>query len=558
VGQRVSPCLSTILAFSVSLFAGTAFGYAAGPFVLSGGLNLSISGYGAAGGAVRQSPFNWTVNGDPSLGAYGISLPFSFVLSQDERSFRQPFNQFGASPSWRWATFHAGYRNITWSPYTLGGHTFLGGGVELNPGVLRLGAVFGRFQRAVREDTTAAPAESVDQSPAYRRTGWAVKLGLGRPSNYVDIVFLKAADDSSSLPTRPVRTVLMPAENAVLGLTTRQAIGKALVFNLDAGASVYNRDQASLPLNLGSSGLRLLSRVIQPRVSTTYFLAGRTGLSLTLGGLSAVLQYERVEPEYQSMEANPLTTDLDRLTLAPTLRLWTSRLVLSGSVGSQRDNLLGSKRATTTRLVWSAGVGLYPTPTLGLDVHYANYGTRQSPGTAPVSDSTRLNQVNRSLSVAPRWTFVTGGTAHSLSLTLNQTGLADANNYTRDANNSSSTVAAFSYGLSNTGFSVSAAATWAASASDTTPTNVTGLSLTGAKPLLDGRLDLSLTPSLSRASVSNRPAATTLTVRADATYRPWTAHSFRVGASYLSNRASLPGSQSFSEVEATAGYAFNF
>jgi hypothetical protein len=542
----------------VCLTTGITFGYGVGPLALSGGLNLSVSGYGTAGGAARQSPINWTVSGDPSLAAYGISLPFSFVLSQNERSFRQPFNQFGASPTWRWATFHAGYRNITWSPYTLGGHTILGAGIELNPGLLRLGAVYGQLQRAVREDTIAAPAESVDQTTAYRRTGWAVKLGLGRPSNYLDLVFLRATDDSSSLPFRPVKSVLMPAENAVLGLTTRQAIGKALVFDLDVGASIYNRDQASLPLDLGNSGLRLLSHVIQPRMSTTYFFAGRTGLTLTLGGLSTVLQYERVEPEYQSMGANPLTTDMDRVALAPTLRLWADRLVLSGSVGSQRDNLLGSKRATTSRLVWSAGVGLYPIPTLGLDVHYANYGTRQSAGTAPVNDSTRLNQVNRSLSVAPRWTFITGVTAHSLSLTLNQTGLADANGYTRDANNSSSTVAAFSYGVSNPGFSVSAAATWAANATDTTPTSVTGLSLTAAKPLFGSRLNLSLTPTLSWASVGNRSAATTLTLRADAAYQPRTAHSFRVGASYLSNRASLPGSQSFSEIEATAGYAFNF
>jgi len=550
--------LPAVLLLSLLVTASTVLGYNVGPLALSGGLNLSVSGYAAAGGAARQSPLNWTVSGDPSLGAYGINLPFSFVLSQSERSFRQPFNEFGVSPAWRWATFHLGYRNVTWSPYTLGGHTFLGAGVELNPGLLRLGAVYGQLQRAVREDTVSAPPDSVEQTPAYRRMGWAVKLGWGRPSNYVDVVLLKAVDDSSSLPVRPAKSVLMPAENAVLGLTTRQAIGKALVFDLDVGASVYNRDQAALPLDLGNSGLKFLSRIILPRVSTTYFLAGRTGLTLTLGGLTTALQYERVEPEYQSMGANPLTTDIDRVTLTPSLRVWGDRLLLSGSVGSQRDNLLGSKRATTSRLIWSAGAGLYPTPTLGLDIRYANYGTSQSAGTAPVNDTARLAQVNRSLSVAPRWTLVAGGTAHSLSLSFNQTALADANSFTRDANNSSSTAAAFSYGLSNAGFSASAAATFAASSTDTTPTSVTGVSLTAGKPLAGNRLNVSLTPALSWTSINSQPAATVVTVRADATYRPWTAHSFRVGASYLSNRASLPGSPDFTEIEATAGYAFNF
>jgi hypothetical protein len=539
----------------LSTLAGAA---ALGPLEFGGGISADFGVYSASGVAARQSPLGWTVAGDATPSIVGISLPFSFVLSQNERSFRQPFNQFGISPSWRWATLHLGFRNLSWSPYTVGGHTFLGAGVELNPGILRLGAMYGRLRRAVAEDTATAPPDSVDQEPTFRRTGWAVKLGLGRPSNFVDLVFVKAADDSTSLPRRPLYTVLMPAENAVLGLTTRQQIGRALVFDLDAGASVFTRDQSAQAIDFDNATLKALSRVIQPRVSTKYFFAGRTGLTLTLGGFTAVAQYERVEPEYQSMAANPITTDLSRVSLAPALRLWSDRLSLSGSVGSQRDNLLGTKRATTTRLIWSAGAGIYPTANLGLDVRYANYGTSQAAGTAPVSDSTRLDQVNQSLSVTPRWTFVTGAAAHSLSLSYNRTGLADANGYTQAANNSSASVAALSYGVGTAAFSASAAATWAASRADTSGTNVAGLALTGTKPLLGNRLNLSLVPALSWTSVGGSPAATTLTVRADASFRPWPAHTFRAGLSFTSNRATLPGIESFSEFKFTTGYGFSF
>jgi hypothetical protein len=255
-----SPVLAALAA------AGVAMAYSAGPLSLNGGLSVGVSGYGISGTTARQSPFSWVITGDPSLSLYSISVPFSFVLSEQERSFRQPFDQFGLSPNWRWATAHLGYRNITWSPYTLAGQTFFGAGLELNPGWLRLGAMYGRFRRAVSEDTIAAPPGSVEQTPAYRRAGYALKLGVGRPASYFDLIFLKAADDSLSLPNRPVKTDIMPAENAAFGISARQGIGQVLSLDLDLAASIMNRDQASTGRSRRSH--RLLPRAPRPATSS--------------------------------------------------------------------------------------------------------------------------------------------------------------------------------------------------------------------------------------------------------------------------------------------------
>ena len=70
---------------------------------------------------------------------YGVEIPFSLTVSEQERSFRQPFNQFGITPTYKWAKAHLGYSNLTWSPFTWSGQTVLGGGVELNPGKFRFG-----------------------------------------------------------------------------------------------------------------------------------------------------------------------------------------------------------------------------------------------------------------------------------------------------------------------------------------------------------------------------------------------------------------------------------
>ncbi|MBR9978344.1 MAG: hypothetical protein KFH87_09665, partial [Bacteroidetes bacterium] len=140
----------------------------------------------------RREPISWVLNGTMNVNLYNVDLPFSFTYSEQERDFAQPFNQFGASPTWKWLRGHVGYRSLTYSPYTLAGHQFLGGGLEGNPGLLRFGLMYGRLQRAVEEDTTAGRFTV----PAYQRTGFAGRIGIGSSADYFDVLFLRAKDDA--------------------------------------------------------------------------------------------------------------------------------------------------------------------------------------------------------------------------------------------------------------------------------------------------------------------------------------------------------------------------
>src|SRR5690606_23843773 len=144
--------------------------------------------YNATGISARREPFTYLLSGSPTVSLYGWSIPFSFTLSQDERSFRQPFNQFGMSPTYKWITLHAGYRNVTFSPYTLAGHTILGGGFEINPGKIRAGFMYGRLNRATVIDT--ATQSLVPYS--FSRKGFAARLGYGTAENHFDLNFLHA------------------------------------------------------------------------------------------------------------------------------------------------------------------------------------------------------------------------------------------------------------------------------------------------------------------------------------------------------------------------------
>lgn len=109
------------------------------PVVFNGTIGLGLGTYNVKGIPARQRDFSYIFNGAPTLTIYGVTLPFSVVVSDQERSYTQPFNQYGISPTYKWATFHAGWQSLEFSPFTLAGHNFLGGGVELNPGKLRFG-----------------------------------------------------------------------------------------------------------------------------------------------------------------------------------------------------------------------------------------------------------------------------------------------------------------------------------------------------------------------------------------------------------------------------------
>ena len=144
---------------------------------LDGSITISGTKYSVAGAPRRRPPTSWTIVGTPTLSLFGISLPFNFIFSDQESNFRQPFDQFGVSPSYQWVTLHLGYNSLSYSKYTLAGITLFGAGVELNPEPLRLSVMYGRFQRPVELDTSAAgPAFCLVQPPIARR-GLAVNTG---------------------------------------------------------------------------------------------------------------------------------------------------------------------------------------------------------------------------------------------------------------------------------------------------------------------------------------------------------------------------------------------
>ncbi|KAA9354053.1 hypothetical protein [Larkinella humicola] len=406
---------------------------------VSGGLNAYAGFYRASGLAARNQPTPFGLSGSVTVSLPGgISLPFSAVLGNQGNSFRQPFNQFGVSPTYKWATVHAGYRNVSFSPFTLAGHTFLGGGVEVNPGKLRLGAVYGRFNKAISSNL-AEP----DIIPAYQRTGYAVKVGYGKPGNYVDLVMLRAKDDTASIGAVPetASQIIKPAENLVVGVTTRLLIVRHITIELDGAVSGYTRDVRSSPVSAeGNSPLiRLFGKLLTARLSTQLTQATQAAIGYRTKNAGIKLQYKRIDPNFQTMGAYYFQSDIESYALAPNLSLMKGKLRLSGSYGVQFDNLARTKNARTGRKIGSLVASYNPATAFGIDLQLSNYGISQQAGIRPIIDTIRLAQNNFSATVNTRYTIQNERILNLFTLTATRQQLSDLNPNTAVFTNNTNT-----------------------------------------------------------------------------------------------------------------------
>lgn len=397
---------------------------------VSGELNLSTGFYTQQGLDAPRGQFTpWGASGRITVSTKsGWILPLTMVYNSQNFRYRQPYNQIGISPSHKqWLKLHLGYRNITFSQFTLAGHTFLGGGVELNPGLLRIGAVYGKLNRAI-EANLADP----DRVPAFRRTGYAARLGVGNQTNYFDFILLKAADDLLSIGTVPEMQNVLPAENLALGVSSKLRIAKKLNFEFDATASAFTRDvRAEESLSkLNFKHLQAFKRLYVPRLTSQYSTAVQTSLHYKLKKVGLKLQYKRIEPEFRTMGAYYFQNDIESYTVAPNFSLLKNTLKFKTSLGVQHDNLHNQKKIQTNRLIGSASVVYAPNEKLSIDALYSNYGITQKAGYLPLIDTLRIAQNNRTVSLNTLYSLYGEKTSHSLTASAIYQELEDLNDRT--------------------------------------------------------------------------------------------------------------------------------
>ncbi len=417
---------------------------------ISGNIGATGTGYTANGISARRVPFSWLLYANATIKVKGFELPFSFILTEQSRDFRQPFNQFGLSPKYKNIQLHLGWRNLQYSSYTLNGHSFLGAGIYYKPGKLSIGAMYGRFLKAVPEDSAKTIANSNSQFPyaVYNRTGFAVKIGYGTTKNNIAIIFLKGKDAPGSLNEKPIKTLVAPAENAVLGIKSKLTFVKKLQWDIDAAISGYTRDsRAATYPTTDEPLLKKIGFILPAKLSTSFYYAGETSLAWNEKNYGIKIKYQRVLPDYKSMGMYFIQTDVDRKSLEARWADTKNQFSLNGSIGLEKDNLTQKKSASTARKIGSLNINYNPSQKFGLAVTYMNYGTTQSPGLKSISDTVRLDQVTNSIIIVPRYTLIKKNAIHNFVLNLSNQSLNDKNKFNSNNFQMNVSNAALSYVL---------------------------------------------------------------------------------------------------------------
>ncbi|RYY59426.1 MAG: hypothetical protein EOO05_13270 [Chitinophagaceae bacterium] len=442
-----------VLLLALAMFSGQTFSQdienipLAKPVTVSGNIDLRGIAYSADGIPARRKPFSYILSGYTNINLYGsLDIPISFTLSEQDRSFSQPFNQFGLSPRYKWLTIHGGYRNLSFSPYTLDGHTMLGAGIEINPKKFHFGIMYGRLNRATEIDSTIGTVQPF----SFSRKGIATKIGYGDERSFITLSTLHAKDDSSSTIVDPGNQDLVrAAANSVASLAGRLQLAKGLYLDGDAGASLWTNDIGSAYAIPDSN--RIIDKLssLMPVNGTSEFSVAYRAAAGYMGKFFGLkFEFKHIDPQFRSMGVYYFNNDVESYTVSPSFILLKNRLRINGSIGRQKDNVKSQKEATTTRTIGLANVSWDITQRLGIDANYTNFSSNSKPSVVLVQNKYLLAQNNSNISVMPRLVISNTRFAHVVIASFNRSDLTDDNSTTQTTNNITSDILALNYTIS--------------------------------------------------------------------------------------------------------------
>lgn len=369
----------------------------------SGGVTLSNIVYATNDSVSRRDPYQAILSGNLNLNIFGYDAPFSFIYSNSQRSYTQPFNRLSFTPTYKWIRAYIGQTSMTFSPYTLSGHSFRGAGVELTPGNWRFAMMGGRLKKAVEFNPLAEAVQ-----PSYKRMGYGAKFGWEKGASGIIVNVFTAKDQEHSLRKNPENITLHPMENLAAGISGHTSLFGHFSMEGEYSLSLLNSDlrfggldslkTGNDPYSDESAGVRRFDA----------FSAG-AGYQSEHGGL--MLKYERVAPDYQSLGAYYFNNDLENLTLVPSLRMLDGRFSFTGNMGIQRNNLDKIRESTTRRFVGAGNINFNASEKWSMTFNYSNFSAytnmkpREDPFFRDDMDTLNFYQVTNQAGGSVNYTF---------------------------------------------------------------------------------------------------------------------------------------------------------
>jgi hypothetical protein len=538
------------------------------PLSVSGGLSLNQIGYAVKGIPARRDPYNYFLSGVLNFDLYGMSIPLSFMLSNQNNAFQQPFNQFGLTPVYKAFTGHLGYASMNFSPYTLNGHIFLGAGVDYRPQNSRfsVSAMYGRLQKAVEPDS----ANSANV-PYFKRMGFGLKVGYDHQGDFVHVIAFRAEDDPTSIGYIPEEMGILPQENLVLSVQAGKRMGPISITGELAG-SALSRDVRVQESELENKNIfSFTGPLFRHTNASEYYSAYRTNIDYNTELFTVGLGYERIAPGYRTLGAYYFNNDLENITLNTNSRLFHGKLNVSASAGTQRNNLDQKEMNNMSRFIGSVNVNYVPGRKLNLNATYSNFLTYTVIRSAfetinqvtPINELDTLNftQLSQSANVSASYALGNDPQRYKmlvLNLSYQQATDKQAGEIQDTGSRFINGNLAYTYQITPLQLGFTAAVnTNVSTAGDLSSTTV-GPTIAVTKSLMERKMQTNASVSYNTQMINDVRNNTIVNVRLTASYRIQKRHSFSLSGIVLNKKSEITTAPSFTEYTATLGYNYNF
>ena len=525
-------------------------------FKISGSVSGTQTFYHMEGKDSRRDPYFWMVGANLNISVYGINIPLSATISQQNKSFTQPFNQYGLSPRYKDVTVHLGYRSMMFSNFSLGGSMFLGSGVEVNPknSWVRVAAFYGRLVKPISASGVSGLMVGV---PTYGRWGGGAKVSIGTQNNFVDLIVFKAKDKLGSEyiyinPNEPLKA----AENFVGSIATTQKIGKKIAFNAEYAFSAFNSDQLAPQLTLEKyTYINNLNFLYNTNSSSQFNKAMLANVTLTQKLFQVKLAYRRIDPEYKSLGCVFLNNDLEDITTTLSTRLFKNKINTSLSAGLQKNNLNRQLATKLSRFAGSFNFSYAVNTNLNVSANASNFNSSTSVQRLSGLDSLSYSQVTNSAGININYSLGSNAKRHNIFL---MTNIQQANDNSGKSNSFYNVNFGYQLNFTPQALTFTSSLTTTKNASELQNAGSAGLNLGVIKLMFAKKLRLNFITTYLLGYQNTVINGSTTVLRLNTGYKLNKYHAISSDINVLLKNSSIPSIVSFQEYRATLIYTFTF
>jgi len=166
---------------------------------------------------------------------------------------------------------------------------------------------------------------------------------------------------------------LTARENLVIGINTKWTFVEKYNLNVEYASTAVTQDLRAE--SIAQSDASLAGLFMDTRGSTEFYDAFKLGVDTELNTVKVGINYERIDPGYETLGAYFFNNDFENITLNISTPLFKERATVDFNIGRQRDNLELQKEDQTTRTVLDVKGTLKLSDKISLAGGYSNFNS---------------------------------------------------------------------------------------------------------------------------------------------------------------------------------------